>query len=403
VSEVYWANPVSGQFDVGSNWVGGAVPGGGDDAFLESGDGGYTVTDSTNQVVGTVNIGAGVTLDVSAGTMFGAFGGFGSVHTTNSGLLEIGQFGEVELSNSMINIGTIELDGGDFAPVGLTLSGGGTVEFDGQYAQIRGTYRSPFLNLDNTIVTGSGNGLIAMKTEFINGGQGEVIKTPGYKLKIAMGNQLFSNSGLVEAEGRGRLTILSLVLNDGVIESMRSSIVIDGTVTNNGLIESVGGTIKIEGKVYGNGTVDVIGGTVTINGLFSQPVTFGNSGTLTLADATRFKAAVTGFSGSSAFDLGDIGFVSAGEATFKGSAASGRLTVTDGVHTARIALTGDYLGATFTATSNGHGGVIVTETGAALQRFAAAAASLTSTPGVRLHEVPRFDTNKSSSLAQPHT
>ena len=39
--------------------------------------------------------------------------------------------------------------------------------------------------------------------------------------------------------------------------------------------------------------------------------------------------------------------------------ASGVLTVTDGTHVAKINLTGDYTAATFTAASDGHGGVAI--------------------------------------------
>ena len=191
--------------------------------------------------------------------------------------------------------------------------------------------------------------------------------------------------------------------NEGVIDSVGGSIIVKGAVSNDGTIEADGGSVEVTGKVDGNGSVEVMGGTVTIDGLLSQSVTFGAAGTLTLADATRFKSAVTGFSTGTAFDLEDIGFVSAGEATFKGSITSGRLTVTDGVHTARIALTGDYRGATFTAASDGHGGVIVTETAAAAQRFVAAAASLAPGPGMIVHEAPRLGVNVSSSLGRPHT
>jgi hypothetical protein len=45
--------------------------------------------------------------------------------------------------------------------------------------------------------------------------------------------------------------------------------------------------------------------------------------------------------------------VSAKEATYSGTKTKGVLTVTDGTHTANIHLTGDYLGVTFIASSDG--------------------------------------------------
>jgi hypothetical protein len=69
--------------------------------------------------------------------------------------------------------------------------------------------------------------------------------------------------------------------------------------------------------------------------------------------------------------------VSAGEASFSGNASSGFLTVNDGTHSALIHLTGDYLGDSFVAASDGKGGVTVTAMAAATssaRTFAAAMA-----------------------------
>jgi hypothetical protein len=70
---------------------------------------------------------------------------------------------------------------------------------------------------------------------------------------------------------------------------------------------------------------------------------------------------VGGFSnkGRTSLDLGDINFVNSAEATFTGTSTSGLLTVTDGVHTATIALVGNYLSSNFVASSDGAGGTIV--------------------------------------------
>jgi hypothetical protein len=60
-------------------------------------------------------------------------------------------------------------------------------------------------------------------------------------------------------------------------------------------------------------------------------------------------------------DLADIGFVGSTEAAFAGTKAGGVLTVTDGAHTARIKLTGDYLRSIFIASSDGRGGVAIVD------------------------------------------
>ncbi len=150
--------------------------------------------------------------------------------------------------------------------------------------------------------------------------------------------------------------------------------------------------------------MSIAGGTVKFDGLFSQSVAFDAAGTLDLSESTRFRATIAGFSAETTLDLRDIGFVNSNEATFTGTVSGGRLIVIDGVHTARIRLSGDYVGATFTASSDGEGGVVVTESGASIQRFAAAAASLTPTLGVTVGGIWRtLALSHAPLLAIPHT
>jgi hypothetical protein len=66
-------------------------------------------------------------------------------------------------------------------------------------------------------------------------------------------------------------------------------------------------------------------------------------------------------SGSDRLDLADINFATIGTPTFNGTSTGGVLTVTDGSHTANIALIGDYLSSTWTLSSDGHGGTFVVD------------------------------------------
>jgi hypothetical protein len=50
-----------------------------------------------------------------------------------------------------------------------------------------------------------------------------------------------------------------------------------------------------------------------------------------------------------------------GTPTFKGTSTGGVLTVSDGSHTANIALLGNYIASTFTVSSDGHGGTYVVD------------------------------------------
>ena len=104
------------------------------------------------------------------------------------------------------------------------------------------------------------------------------------------------------------------------------------------------------------------GATVEIDGVSAQPVTFvGTSGTLILTDAPAFTGQVSGLVGSDALDLADVRYGANTTAAFSGTANGGTLTVTDGTHTAQIALLGDYLGSSWTLSSDGKGGTVVVD------------------------------------------
>ena len=133
-------------------------------------------------------------------------------------------------------------------------------------------------------------------------------------------------------------------------------------VVNGGVIESNGGTLTVKGAVTGPGQVAIGGGLADFTSSFSQNVAFtGNTGVLELARSQSYSGTISGFSktGGTSLDLLDIGFASAGEASYSGTKTGGMLTVTDGAHTAHIALKGDYTTSAFVGASDGHGGVIV--------------------------------------------
>jgi len=162
-----------------------------------------------------------------------------------------------------------------------------------------------------------------------------------------------------------------------------------GTLVNAGVLETKGSTVVISSLAPGSsGGVVINGGTLDFLSVLDQAVTFkGTTGTLQLAQSQGRSLDVAGFqaNGQQALDLGDIGFIGADEATFSGTAKGGVLTVSDGTHTALIDLKGDYLGATFTAASDGHGGTVVTATTPGLPAFVAAMAAMGGTDAALIH------------------
>jgi hypothetical protein len=93
---------------------------------------------------------------------------------------------------------------------------------------------------------------------------------------------------------------------------------------------------------------------------FAGVVAFtGSSGTLLLDHSSGFTGTVAGMSGQDTIDFSDINFATPQAPSYSGTSSGGTLTVSDGSHTANIALIGNYLASTFVASSDGHGGTSV--------------------------------------------
>ncbi len=153
-----------------------------------------------------------------------------------------------------------------------------------------------------------------------------------------------------------------------------------GALKNSGTLYNRSGETIVDGAVSGAGKVEIDAGVADFVSTFIQNVTFvsGATGTLELAKSRTYTGEITGFSktGANALDLADITFVvGKTEATFAGTATSGVLTVTDGSRTAKITLEGDYLGETFAAVTDGHGGTKVTAGTSTAAAFANALAA----------------------------
>jgi hypothetical protein len=106
------------------------------------------------------------------------------------------------------------------------------------------------------------------------------------------------------------------------------------------------------------------GATVELSAPYAgQAIFAGTAGTLQLDSSTGFTGTVAGMTGQDTLDLRDIGF---GATTTVGFAENGRgtggtLSVSDGTHTANIALLGHYMASTFVASSDGHGGASIVD------------------------------------------
>ena len=110
-------------------------------------------------------------------------------------------------------------------------------------------------------------------------------------------------------------------------------------------------------------TVIGAGATVELASAYLGTISFaGATGTLIIDQASKFGGTISGqLAIGDVIDLADISGGADATIAYSGANSSGTLTVSDGTHTASIALTGNYSLANFTASSDGHGGTIVVD------------------------------------------
>jgi hypothetical protein len=157
---------------------------------------------------------------------------------------------------------------------------------------------------------------------------------------------LFTNAGLLEKTGGTGMSAIAV------------------RVLNRGVIEAASGVLDLVGAVSGAGALDIgAGATLEIGssvGVTSYASFTGAGGVLELADASAFRASVSGFGAGETIDLSADGFGAGTTIAYSGTSSSGVLTLTDGSARARIALLGQYAATDFVASSDGHGGADIT-------------------------------------------
>jgi hypothetical protein len=123
--------------------------------------------------------------------------------------------------------------------------------------------------------------------------------------------------------------------------------VINSAVDNSGTLWAHGGNITANGAVTGTGSAVLDGqATLEFGAASSANVTLdaAATGTLKLDDSFNFSGSVSGFNGDDHLDLRDVIFGAGTSASYveNQAGAGGTLLVTDGTHTANIALLGQY-------------------------------------------------------------
>lgn len=351
--------------------------------------GGGTLSVSSGSVLNLENAYlVGGTLTNAAGGQVMASDGSSASGTAiiNQGTFAVAQADTFSASGSITNSGTFSLIGTGFggahllATGNLTLNGGGLVALGEGGTIDSAAAGSVITNVDNTIGGWGELGNGAGKLVNMAGGH---IFTGGTGGEILIEAARLINAGSIDA-GQSEISVLSTVTNSGTMQSETDGLLsLTGPVTNNGVLEANGGMLIAYQNVTGSGSAVItgagLGGDLELMKGFTENVSFtGATGRLYLARSQGYTGAISGFSatGGTTLDLGDIHFVSAGEATFSGTAAGGTLTVTDGTHTAHITLVGDYRGASFTASKDHAGGVTIVASTPDPHAFVAAMAGM---------------------------
>ena len=311
---------------------------------VDNAGGNITVGDATSTVQlsnatiqgGTLNNNAGGTMETAAGgaTLDGSTASgavtisTGSTYTASNGL---SNGIATTLKGSIVNNGTIQLNGGGgnnalLSIAGnVTLSGGGTVVLStatgGGDASISGPGQT-LTNLDNTI-TGTGTVGNGTSLAVTNGGTIDADSAAGIGTLALNAGGGVTNTNLLEATNGGTLQISTTVnnagasitanngtvqvfngvvqggtlntLNAGTMETVGSFATLDGSTASGAVTISTGSTYtasnstttNLNGAIVNNGTIQLNGGTGT-NGILNLAgnVTLSGGGTLALSTAT---------------------------------------------------------------------------------------------------------------------
>ncbi|RQS08825.1 Ig-like domain repeat protein, partial [Burkholderia sp. Bp8998] len=268
----------------------------------------------------------------------------------NAGVMTVNDGAMLPIGGIVENTGTIALGStGDITRFEIlaksaTLEGGGhvTLSDDSHNVVFGSTPDAALVNVDNTI-SGAGQ-LGAGQLTLVN--EGTIVADGANALVIDTGAHAVANAGTLEATGGGGL-------------------VIESAVTNTGNLWANNGNLTIHGDVTGAGSATISGAaTLEFGGASAENTTFadGAAGTLKLDQSAGFTGTVSGFGAGDSLDLTDVLFGDHTTLSFTANDAGtgGTLTVSDGVHTAQVALQGNLSGGSFQLAHDQGSGTVVT-------------------------------------------
>ncbi|MFL6726999.1 MAG: VCBS domain-containing protein [Sphingomicrobium sp.] len=311
----------------------------------------HTADDANGNAVITLADGQSITLDgISASLLTAANFEFNVTPiVNNAGTITIGVGAMLPMSGTVTNSGTITLDADGGTTVlqliqnGITLQGGGHVVMsDSAGNLITATLPSiAFNNVDNVI---SGAGDLGGGSMILTNG-GTIIADGFNALVIDTGANAVINTGSIEATGPGGLDVIGSVVNDGLILAQSGSITIGGDVTGAGHVE-----------ISGDATIE-------FGGLASNDIALGAdaTGLIVFDHSDAFSGMISGMNSDDQIDLRDLQFGANATMTYADNGSGeGVLTISDGLHSVQLHLSGNYQIDDFAMGSDGQGGMLLT-------------------------------------------
>ena len=265
------------------------------------GSAGLIITTSVNDSGGGTLLSSGGTVQLAGGTIVG-----GVIKSTNGGSIAVTSQGTLDGSSQTVtNLGTIEVNTGETltllgtitneGTIGLnstyydsdlvvgtptvTLTGSGTIALSDSNGsdRIYGAAGTDVLNNINNLIEGSGQ-LGASQLTLINGAAG-VIDATGAANQLVVGTgSTIVNDGLIEATGAAGMALASTVLNSGggtILVTTGSVIDLNGADIEGGLLKSTG-----TGQFVGNGQTTLDGSAHALTLAGTIEVSTGQSMTL---------------------------------------------------------------------------------------------------------------------------
>ena len=179
----------------------------------------------------------------------------------------------------------------------------------------------------------------------------------------------YANGVLTVSDGKGDTAKLSFSGSYNLANFDFASDGSGGTIVYDPPVPPTSGTNTNAAGPSATSAMIGTGATLELAPTDSELVIFaGSNGTLILdglasgAQPFNFKGAVAGFGGQDVIDLSGITFdaeTTLGYAPTSGQTGGGTLSLSDGIHSANIALLGNYMASSFVTASDNHGGTMV--------------------------------------------